>query len=105
MTDEIDNTIAEDFKEISERAGRKLQLALINALYKQIKESPLEVPAPTLAVAERMLARWNLVLIELPEEDEMTQEEKQMVEEFEKLNMSMDSNMFTTDAALITASQ
>jgi len=89
-------TIIKDFKEISETAGRKLQLALINALYKQIIENPLEVPASTLAVAERMLARWNLGLIDLPEESELTEAEKQMIEEFEKLNMGMDSDMFTT---------
>jgi len=80
--------------ELTENAGRKLQLALINALYKQISDNPDEVPASTLAVAERMLARWNLGLIELPEEKEMSEAEIEMLKQFEKLNMNIESEMF-----------
>jgi len=79
--------------EITEDNGRKLQLALINALYKQISEDPTGVPAATLAVAERMLARWNLGLVELPEEKEMTEAEIEMIKQFEKLNLEMESEI------------
>ena len=88
--------MTKNFKEVSEETGKKLQLALTNALYNQIKNHPEDVSAAVLAVAERMLARWNLGLIELPEESEMTEEEKQMVKEFEELNMGMSSDMFKT---------
>jgi len=86
-----------NFKEVSEETGKKLQLALINALYKQIKSNPNDVSASVLAVAERMLARWNMGLIELPEDKEMTKEEIELVKEFEKLNMNMSSDIFKTE--------
>jgi len=91
------DTVAAEIVSLTENAGRKLQLALVNALYKQITTDPTGVPASTLAVAERMLARWNLGLVELPEEEAMTEEEKLMVKQFEELNMGMDSELFETE--------
>lgn len=83
-----------DFKNIDTNAGRSLQAALVNAIYKQIKANPLEVSASLLAVAERMLARWNMGLIELPEDEKMTEEEKQMIADFEKMELEMGSDHF-----------
>jgi len=91
-----EDAIANEIVSITENAGRKLQLALVNALYKQIVIDPTGVSASTLAVAERMLARWNMGLVELPEDSEMTEEEKQMVKQFEELNMGMTSDLFET---------
>lgn len=79
-----------------EDAGRKLQLALIRALYKQIYLCPEDVPASTLAVAERMLARWNLGMIEIPEDESMTEEELQMIRDFKEMSMGIDTNLFET---------
>lgn len=79
---------------ITDAFARKLQAALVNALYKQIADDPTGVSASTLAVAERMLARWNMGLIELPEDAEMTPEEKEMMEQFKELSMGMDSDLF-----------
>jgi len=91
-----EDKIANEIVSITENAGRKLQLALVNALYKQIVIDPAGVSASTLAVAERMLARWNMGLVELPEDQEMTEEEKQMVEQFKEMNMGMTSDLFET---------
>ena len=92
-----DTSIIEEIKEVTENSGRKLQIALVNALYKQIMNDPMSVSASTLAVAERMLSRWNMGLIELTEDEEMTEDEKQMVREFEELSMGMDSSLFETE--------
>ena len=83
-----------DFNQADADAARSLQTAMMNAIYKQIAADPLGVSASLLAVAERMLARWNMGLIEMPAEEHMTAEEKEMIKEFEKLNMGLPNGNF-----------
>ena len=86
----------EDFKQADNDTARMLQVAMMNAIYKQITNDPMNVSASTLAVAERMLARWNMGLIELPADEKMTEEERQMVKEFDEMNIHFDSKHYET---------
>jgi hypothetical protein len=86
-----------EFTQADDEMARKLQLAVLNAIYKQIQADPLSVSASTLAVAERLLARYNVGLgwgIRDDSEDEMTAEEKKALEEFEKLKINIESDLF-----------
>jgi hypothetical protein len=87
-----DGSDIEDLTSADDRSARKLQIVMMNAIYKQIVVDPLNVSSTLLAVAERMLARYNMGLIDIQEDEEMTEEEKQMVEEFEKLNDHLDAD-------------
>ena len=84
----------EELRNADERAARKLQMVMINAMYKQITLDPLGVSSTLLAVAERMLARWNMGLIDIQADEEMTEEEKQMVKDFENLDMKVNSDLY-----------
>jgi hypothetical protein len=81
-----------DLTSADDRSARKLQIAMMNAIYKQIMIDPLNVSSTLLAVAERMLARYNMGLIDIQEDEEMTEDEIKMVEEFEKLNVHLDAD-------------
>lgn len=78
---------------VNDRVARMLQLAVMNALLKQISANPLEVPASLLAVAQRELVRYNMGL-ESFAEDTMTPDELAMVKEFESLELNLDSDLF-----------
>ena len=78
---------------VNDRTARKLQIAMMNAIYKQIVTDPLGVSASTLAVAERLLARYNMGLETFVAED-LTEEEIQMIKEFEDLKLELDSDLF-----------
>jgi len=83
----------EEFKVLDEVTARKMQLRLINKLYAEMEANP---SASLFAVVERQLARLNMGLVDLPEDEEMTEEEKEIAEEFEKRceDMGVDSDMF-----------
>lgn len=85
-----------DFMNVNEKAARKLQLAMLNAVYKQIQADPLAVSASLLAVAERLLARWSMGLEDFGNKGEMTKDEKEMMAEFENLKLELDSDLFDT---------
>jgi len=90
--EEEDITIEIDFNDPSELFARKIQMALMTALYVQLTTNPGKVPASTMAVAERLIARLNMGLINLPEEEEMTEEEKIMLNEFENMSKELEVN-------------
>jgi hypothetical protein len=87
-----DGSDIDDLTSADDRSARKLQIAMMNAIYKQIIIDPLNVSSTLLAVAERMLARYNMGLIDIQEDEEMTEDEIKMVEEFEKLNVHLDAD-------------
>jgi hypothetical protein len=87
-----DGSDIDDLTSADDRSARKLQIAMMNAIYKQIMVDPLNVSSTLLAVAERMLARYNMGLIDIQEDEEMTEDEIKMVEEFEKLNVHLDAD-------------
>jgi hypothetical protein len=87
-----DGSDLDDLTSADDRSARKLQIAMMNAIYKQIIIDPLNVSSTLLAVAERMLARYNMGLIDIQEDEEMTEDEIKMVEEFEKLNTHLDAD-------------
>ena len=81
------------FKVLNEETARKLQLRLINKLWEALEENP---SASLFAVVERQLARLHMGLVDLPDKADMTEEEKKIVEDFEKMESDMDSAIFTT---------
>lgn len=95
--EETELTPVEQLNSASELAARKIQLAMMNAVYTQIVQDPKKVSASLLAVAERMIARFNIGLIELPDDQEMTEEEKNLISEFEKMSRNFDSDSNTFD--------
>ena len=86
--------MSKKFTVLNEDAARKIQLRLLNKLYEAMEESP---SASLFAVVERQLARLNMGLVDLPDEGDMTDEERKIVKEFEELEDNMDSTLFTTD--------
>lgn len=85
--------MSKDFTELTETVARKIQMRLLNAMYKELEENP---SASLFAVVERQLARLNMGLMDLPDESDMTDEERKIVEDFEKAESMMDSSLFTT---------
>lgn len=77
----------------NEETLRKMQVVFMESLMKGMNVD--EPSASMLAIVERFLARMNMGLVDLPEESEMTEEEKKIVEDFEKLESNMDSTLFT----------
>lgn len=86
--------MSKKFKVLNEETARKVQLRLINKLYEAMEEDP---SASLFAVVERQLARLNMGLIDLPLEEDMTEEEKKIIEEFESLESGMDATLFTSE--------
>ena len=86
--------MSNEFTALTEEVARKIQIRLLNKLYEEMEDNP---SASLFAVVERQLARLNMGLLELPDEDDMTEEEKKIVEDFEKLESTMDSTLFTSD--------
>ena len=82
------------FTELNEKTARKIQLRLINKLYREMEENP---SASLFAVVERQLARLNMGLITLIEDEEMTEEEKGLLKKFEEMGGDMDSDLFGTE--------
>ena len=78
---------------VNDRVARMLQLAVMNALLRQISADPLGVPASLLAVAQRELVRYNMGLESFAEET-LTAEELAMIEEFKTLELNLDSDLF-----------
>lgn len=77
---------ADNITKVDKEAASTLQLAVFKAILKQIDQDPLGVPAATLAVAERLLARYNVGLgFAVNDEREPTQEELEALDEWEKL--------------------
>lgn len=80
-----------DINKVDNDAASKLQLAMFKAILKQIEDDPLKVSASTLAVAERLLARYNVGLgFNLNEDREPTQEELEALKEWEDLKLESD---------------
>jgi hypothetical protein len=79
-----------DFKDPSELFARKIQMALMTAIYTQLTANPGKVPASTMAVAERLIARLNMGLIELPDEEDLSEEEKEILKNFEEMTVASD---------------
>ncbi len=85
-----------DINKIDSDAASTLQLAMFRAILAQIEEDPLKVSASTLAVAERLLARYNVGLgFNLNEDREPSKEELEALEEWEKLKE--ESDLFTDE--------
>jgi len=81
-----------EFDTLDEKAARKFQLLLFNQLYRLLKDCP---SAAILAVAERQLARLNMGLIEFPDNEELSDDEKKMINRFTKLSkIDEDSDYF-----------
>lgn len=85
--------MSNEFTILNEETARKIQLRLLNKLYEEMEENP---SASLFAVVERQLARLNMGLIDLPDDEDMSDEEKKIVEEFEKLESEMDSSLFSS---------
>lgn len=81
---------------VNDRVARMLQLAVMNALLKQITIDPLGVPASLLAVAQRELVRYNMGLESFAEES-LTDDELAMIKEFETLDLNLDSDLFDVE--------
>lgn len=84
-----------DIKSANEETLRKMQVVFMKSLMKGMDTE--EPSASMLAIVERFLARMNMGMLDLPDESDMTEEEKQIVEDFEKMESNMDSTLFTTD--------
>lgn len=83
-------------KKVDIDAASTLQLAMFRAILAQIEEDPLKVSASTLAVAERLLARYNVGLgFNLDEDKPPSKEELEALEEWEK--MKVDSDLFINE--------
>ena len=86
--------MANEFTALTEEVARKIQIRLLNKLYEEMEENP---SASLFAVVERQLARLNMGLMDLPDESDMTEEERKIVEDFENMESKMDSSVFSTD--------
>jgi len=82
-----------DIKTANEETLRKMQVIFMKSLMKGMDVD--EPSASMLAIVERFLARMNMGLVDLPDESDMTDEERKIVEEFEELESNMDSSIFT----------
>jgi len=83
-----------EFTVLNDKVARKIQLRLINKLYQEMETNP---SASLFAVVERQLARLNMGLVDLPEDTEMSEEEKQMIKDFEGLDIGLNSDLFETE--------
>ena len=82
-----------EIKGADEDTLRKMQVMFMKSLMAGMNVD--EPSASMLAIVERFLARMNMGLVDLPDESDMTEEEKKIVEDFEKLESDMDSTIFT----------
>ncbi len=83
-----------DIKSANEETLRQMQVVFMKSLMKGMDVD--EPSASMLAIVERFLARMNMGLVDLPDESDMTEEEKQIVKDFEEMESNMDSSLFTT---------
>ncbi len=73
---------------------RAMQLKFMNSLLKGMDVD--EPSASMLAIVERFLARFSMGLVDIPDDNDLTDEERKIVKEFEELESNMDSALFTT---------
>jgi len=73
-------------KKVNDAAARRLQRALMDAVTKQIEADQLGVSASVMAVAERLLARYNMDLEFDDGDDELTEDQQKLLDEFKELS-------------------
>jgi hypothetical protein len=82
-----------DIKSANEETLRKMQVIFMKSLIAGMNVD--EPSASMLAIVERFLARMNMGMIDLPDEEDMTEEERKIIADFEEVEGKMDSSIFT----------